>query len=74
MKYIKNGRVINATEKAYRVLYKRKGYKPMEEAKEVLTNDLEGYTNKELKSMLDTKGIEYNSRATKAELIELLEG
>lgn len=44
------------------------------EVKEVLTNDLEGYTNKELKSMLDGKGIEYNSRATKAELIELLEG
>ena len=44
------------------------------EVKEALTNDLESYTNKELKSMLDGKGIEYNSRATKAELIELLEG
>ena len=47
---------------------------PQVEVKEVLTSGLEGYTNKELKSMLDGKGIEHNSRATKAELIALLEG
>lgn len=34
-KYVKNGHIINATQKAYEVLYKDKGYKPCKkEAKE----------------------------------------
>lgn len=36
--------------------------------------DLSAMTNSELKGLLDEKGIEYASNATKAELIELLEG
>src|SRR5690625_798097 len=36
--------------------------------------NLEDLTNKELKEKLDKQGIEYDSRATKKELIELLEG
>jgi len=36
--------------------------------------DLEGLTNGELKSLLDNKGIEYNDKATKKELVELLGG
>ena len=35
---------------------------------------LSSYTKKELQVMLDEKGIEYNPRQTKAELIELLQG
>lgn len=34
---------------------------------------LERYTNDELKAMLDIQGIEYNSKATKSELIALLQ-
>ena len=33
----------------------------------------EEMTNKELKALLDDKGVEYAERATKAQLIELLE-
>lgn len=36
--------------------------------------DLDEMTKKEIMSMLDDKGIEYNPRQTKAELIELLGG
>lgn len=36
--------------------------------------DLSEKTNAELKKMLDKKGIEYKSNATKPELIELLGG
>ncbi|WP_279166638.1 hypothetical protein [Thomasclavelia cocleata] len=35
--------------------------------------DLQSLTNDELKAMLDIRGIEYNSKATKSELIALLE-
>lgn len=35
--------------------------------------DLDGLTNDELKELLDEKEIEYNDKATKKELIELLE-
>lgn len=33
MKIIKDGKVIEATEKAFRVVYKSQGYKPVEEKK-----------------------------------------
>lgn len=32
------------------------------------------FTNKELKALLDKKGLEYEARATKETLIKLLEG
>lgn len=35
---------------------------------------LNEYTNPELKAMLDEKGIEYNDRTKKEDLIKLLEG
>lgn len=35
---------------------------------------LADYTNAELRVMLDNRNIEYNPRATKKELIELVEG
>lgn len=39
------------------------------------TNEyLSSYTKKELQRMLDDKGVEYNPRQTKAELIKLLQG
>jgi hypothetical protein len=37
-------------------------------------SDLNEYTVKKLKAMLDEKGIEYDARAKKEELINLLEG
>ena len=36
--------------------------------------DYSEHTNAELKVMLDNRNIEYNPRATKKELIELVEG
>ena|SRR5690625_1332020 len=36
--------------------------------------DLESLTNDELKAILDEKGIKYNAKATKPELINLVEG
>ena len=36
--------------------------------------DFDGMTKKEIMSMLEDKGIEYNPRDTKAELIKLLGG
>ena len=36
--------------------------------------DFDAMTKKEIMSMLDDKGIEYNERQTKAELIKLLGG
>ncbi len=32
-KYVKDGKVINATEKAYNTIYKEKGYEPYKETK-----------------------------------------
>lgn len=37
-------------------------------------DDLKSLKNDELKKLLDEKGIEYNSKAKKEELIKLLEG
>ena len=43
------------------------------EAKKPVDNGLSNHTNKELKAMLDEKGIEYDKKANKATLISLLE-
>lgn len=38
------------------------------------TDDYSGLTKKEIMALLDEKGIEYNSRQTKSEMIDLLGG
>lgn len=48
---------------------------PSESVEQPTTNetiDYEELTNKELKALLDAKNVQYNERATKAQLIELL--
>lgn len=42
--------------------------------KEVVEINISALTNKELKALLDEKGIEYDARANKETLIKLLEG
>lgn len=41
---------------------------------EVVQQDYDGLTKKEIMTLLDEQGIEYSERQTKAELITLLEG
>ena len=56
-KYIKDGKVINATEKAYEVIYKAKGYTPVEEKKEEV-KDISKMKKDELLLVASEKGIE----------------
>lgn len=46
---------------------------PIEEAKENVSS-YDSMTKKELSELLDAKGVEYNARANKEELISLLKG
>lgn len=46
-KYIKDDHVIRATEKAYNVIYKNKGYKPYEEVEEVIEEESEVITEED---------------------------
>ena len=84
--YKKGDKVIRATEKAFRVLYKEQGYKPcnsMEKpveseievpfSDESTINNLQDLTNAEIKEILDRLGIAYGNRDTKAELISKYE-
>lgn len=63
---IKDGKVIQATEKAYRVVYKGLGYKPY-------NPELDDITKDEIMARLDEEGIEYNPRDRKEELYKLLQ-
>ena len=77
MKVVKDGKVVEVTEKAYRVIYKGVGYKPYIEDSGG-TGELKGIayadmTKAELSKILEAKGIEYSSRDAKDKLIELLE-
>lgn len=70
-KYIKDGKVINATEKAYEVIYKAKGYTPVEEKKEEV-KDISKMKKDELLLVASEKGIEIPEDATKEVLISLI--
>lgn len=70
-KYIKDKHIINATEKAYNVIYKEKGYVPVEEKKEEV-KDISKMKKDELLKVATEKGIEIPENATKEVLIGLI--
>ena len=82
MKLIKGNKIINATEKAYKVIYKNLGYKPYD--KEFLNEPVadedkgtniklyDDITRAEIIEELDRRGIEYNPRDKKQVLYDLL--
>ena len=82
MKLIKGNKIINATEKAYKVIYKNLGYKPYDkeflnepvtdEDKGTNTKSYDDITKAEIIEELDRKGIEYNPRDKKQVLYDLL--
>ncbi|MGE8037888.1 hypothetical protein [Lysinibacillus sp. NPDC093692] len=77
--YTKGNHVINATVKAYEVLYAARGYIPCEELEDLELyglsyEELDALPNETLKKFLDQEKIEYKSRATKKELIALVLG
>lgn len=69
MKIQKDGRIIHVTKKAFEVVYKPRGYVEVDEVK-----SLADLTKAELLELCGEAGIEVNARATKAEIIALLEG
>lgn len=82
MKLIKGNKVINATEKAYRVIYRDLGYKPYENqahtlptSEEKRKDDVLGindYTKAEIIEILTEKGIEHSPRDKKEILYSLM--
>lgn len=82
MKLIKGNKIINATEKAYKVIYKDLGYKPYDKeflnepvADEDKGTNIKPYddiTRAEIIEELDRRGIEYNPRDKKQVLYDLL--
>lgn len=77
-KYIKDGKIIYATEKAYNIIYKEKGYKPLNETiepKNECKNDIINYdkmTKEELIKIANEIGIEVDSNATKKVILALI--
>ncbi|WP_313150954.1 hypothetical protein [Lysinibacillus capsici] len=76
-KYEYKGRVINATERAYELLYKGRGFKIYEEQEPVDfstldANELDEYKVADLKKYLDDKNIKYKSSDNKDDLITLI--
>lgn len=76
-KYEYKGRVINATERAYELLYKGRGFKLYEEQEPVDfstldANELDEYKVADLKKYLDDKNIKYKSSDNKDDLITLI--
>ena len=69
MKVVKDGKVFEVTEKAYRVFYKGLGFKPYKEKK-----GLNRLTTSELRKLAKEKGIEGYSDMKKGELIQALKG
>lgn len=65
MKIKKDDLILDVSEKAYKIAYKHRGFKPYVEEKKDLTK-------KEIISELEARNIEYNSSSNKAELLELL--
>ena len=72
-KYIKGKIIINATEKAYNVIYKQQGYESyiVEEKKEEV-KDISKMKKEELLAVATEKGVEIPENATKEVLINLI--
>ncbi|MCI8362269.1 MAG: hypothetical protein HFJ41_03925 [Clostridia bacterium] len=72
--YIKDKHIINATEKAYNVVYKEQGYVPYEEIKEKKeeTKDISKMKKDELLVVASEKGIEVPDNVTKEVLVALI--
>lgn len=62
----KGDKVIDVTEKAYRVVYKGYGYRPYNPELDAITKD-------EIMAKLDEEGIDYNPRDRKEDLYKLLQ-
>lgn len=77
MNVIKDGIVIDVTEKAFEVIYKEQGYVPYNSdnvgvRKEEVEAEVEDLTKAEIMERLDEKEVEYDSKALKADLLEVL--
>lgn len=68
-KYIKDKKVINATEKAYNTIYKEQGYVPYKEVEE---KDISKMKKEELIAVAREKGIEIQENISKEALITLI--
>lgn len=74
-KYIKGKTIINATEKAFNIIYKEQGfvpYKEIEEKKDGGTKDISKMKKDELIKIATEKGIEIPENATKDILVALI--
>ncbi|MTP79819.1 hypothetical protein GMB70_14325 [Turicibacter sanguinis] len=72
-RYIKDNRVIMATPKAYEVVYKPQGFIPYEGQENNVVQSLENLTVSQLKAMANSKGLEYDSKIKKEDLLILLQ-
>lgn len=73
MKYIRDGKVIETTERLYEMVYRGIGYVPVEEEVEEV-EDLEELTVKELKEKAEALKLENYNGLKKDELIALIKG
>ncbi|MBY0157276.1 hypothetical protein [Cytobacillus oceanisediminis] len=82
------GKKLKVTERAYNIVYKGKGFKPVNEVSNkaqdpntsevdyftLSTEELQEIKNDDLKAFLDKEGISYKSSDNKDDLIKLITG